>query len=359
MVTSQNRAAQIPKAPDPWSKEAVLRALERWKRKKRTVEEEEDQTSAGQEDKRRCHDSSGSGHSAFKPEVANGVPAAFVPEPGPLKRGLSSQSSDGKLRKRTCTSAVSCSKGTCACGIRMSSRNAITSSYTSTGGISQLWKRRPSASPFSSPASSGSQTRESPEKKMREEDGPQGSGSSSPPVNKESQGEQDQLDIISMAETSMMPEEIELEMVKIQRLREVLVRRESELRFMMDDIQLCNDIMDLKQELQNLVAIPEKEKTKPQKQREDELIQKIHKLVQKRDFLVDDAEVERLREQEEDKEMADFLRIKLKPLDKVTKSPSSSRAEKKAEPPPSKPTVAKTGLALIKDCCGATQCNIM
>nr|XP_048289221.1 bMERB domain-containing protein 1 isoform X2 [Myodes glareolus] len=104
-----------------------------------------------------------------------------------------------------------------------------------------------------------------------------------------------QLDIISMAETSMMPEEIELEMVKIQRLREVLVRRESELRFMMDDIQLCKDIMDLKQELQNLVAIPEKEKTKLQKQREDELIQKIHRLVQKRDFLVDDAEVERLR----------------------------------------------------------------
>ncbi|XP_027626875.1 uncharacterized protein C16orf45 homolog isoform X1 [Tupaia chinensis] len=117
-----------------------------------------------------------------------------------------------------------------------------------------------------------------------------------------------QLDIISMAETTMMPEEIELEMAKIQRLREVLVRRESELRFMsrddielqgslrrMDDIQLCKDIMDLKQELQNLVAIPEKEKTKLQKQREDELIQKIHKLVQKRDFLVDDAEVERLR----------------------------------------------------------------
>ncbi|KAI5932407.1 Nuclear envelope pore membrane protein POM 121C [Manis javanica] len=185
-------AAQIPKAPDPWSEEAVLLALKHWKRKKRTVEEEEDQTSAaGQEDKRRCHDSSGSGHSAFKPEVANGVPAAFVREPGPLKRGLSSQSSDSELCKRTCTSAVSCLKGTCTCGIRMSSRNAITSSYTSSGGISQLWKRRPSASPFSSPDSSRSQTPESPEKKMREEDGPQGSGSSTPPVNKESQGEQD------------------------------------------------------------------------------------------------------------------------------------------------------------------------
>uniref|UniRef100_A0A8D0KX26 BMERB domain containing 1 n=1 Tax=Strix occidentalis caurina TaxID=311401 RepID=A0A8D0KX26_STROC len=120
-----------------------------------------------------------------------------------------------------------------------------------------------------------------------------------------------------------MPEEIELEMAKIQRLREVLVRRESELRFMMDDIQLCKDIMNLKKELQNLVAVPEKEKTKMEKQREDELIQKIHRLVQKRDFLVDDAEVERLREKEEDKEMAEFLRTKLKPLDKATQSPTS------------------------------------
>ncbi|KAM4765403.1 bMERB domain-containing protein 1 isoform 1-T1 [Cyanocitta cristata] len=185
-----------------------------------------------------------------------------------------------------------------------------------------------------------------------------------------------QLDIISMAETTMMPEEIELEMAKIQRLREVLVRRESELRFMdwkgctvssreervqqrMDDIQLCKDIMNLKQELQSLVAIPEKEKTKMEKQREDELIQKIHRLVQKRDFLVDDAEVERLREKEEDREMAEFLRTKLKPIDKATQSPTGSPAEKKAEPPPSKPTIAKAGLAIIKDCCGATQCNIM
>lgn len=173
-----------------------------------------------------------------------------------------------------------------------------------------------------------------------------------------------QLDIISMAENSMMPEEIELEMAKIQRLREVLVRRESELRFMMDDIQLCKDIMSLKKELQNLVATPEKDKTKQQKHREDELIQKIHKLVQKRDFLVDDAEVERLREKEEDKEMAEFLRIKLKPLDNVTKPSTGTPAEKKAEPPPpplppNKPTIAKTGIAIIKDCCGATQCAIM
>ncbi|KAI5930114.1 Nuclear envelope pore membrane protein POM 121 [Manis javanica] len=159
-------AAQIPKAPDPWSKEAVLLALERWKRRKRTVEEEEDQTSAaGREDKTRR---------------------------GPLKSSLSSQSSDGELHERPSTSDVSCSKGTCTCGIHMSSRNAISSSYSSTGGISQLWKRRcPSASPFSRPALSHSQTPERPAKKIREEDVSQEAGSTVLPVDKESQGEQE------------------------------------------------------------------------------------------------------------------------------------------------------------------------
>lgn len=37
---------------------------------------------------------------------------------------------------------------------------------------------------------------------------------------------------VSMAESTLDPEEIEVEMARIQRLREVLVRRESELRFM-------------------------------------------------------------------------------------------------------------------------------
>ncbi|XP_073447259.1 bMERB domain-containing protein 1 [Aquarana catesbeiana] len=167
-----------------------------------------------------------------------------------------------------------------------------------------------------------------------------------------------QLDIVSMAETTMTPEEIELEMTKIQRLREVLVRRESELRFMIDDIQLCREIMNLKQELQTL-DVSEKDKTSQQKKREDELIQKIQKLVQKRDFLVDDAEVERLREKEEDKEIADFLRIKLKPLDKVTRPAASVNPEKKTELPTSKTSITKTGMAILKDCCGTTQCSIM
>ncbi|XP_061686700.1 bMERB domain-containing protein 1-like isoform X1 [Syngnathoides biaculeatus] len=166
---------------------------------------------------------------------------------------------------------------------------------------------------------------------------------------------------VSMAESTMCPEEIEMEMARIQRLREVLVRRESELRFMMDDIQLCKDIMSLKQELRQIVAVPEKEKSKNDKQHEEELILKIHKLVQKRDFLVDDAEVERLREQEEDKEMEEFLRLKLIPLEKKLKVRQNPPKAKRQlpEPPPNKPVITKLDVAVIKDCCGATQCSIM
>ncbi|XP_041061709.1 bMERB domain-containing protein 1 [Carcharodon carcharias] len=164
-----------------------------------------------------------------------------------------------------------------------------------------------------------------------------------------------------MADLTMTPDEIEMEMARIQQLREVLVRRESELRFMMDDIQLCKDIMDLKQELQKLVSIPEKEKYKEDKQKEDILIQKIQKLVEKRDFLVEDAEVERLREREEDKEMEEFVQSKLRPLKNVTKAPAESSKEKSmvTEPPSNKPSITKAGMALIRDCCGSTQCNIM
>ncbi|KAM6972771.1 bMERB domain-containing protein 1 [Aplochiton taeniatus] len=166
---------------------------------------------------------------------------------------------------------------------------------------------------------------------------------------------------VSMMESTMSPDEIEVEMTRIQRLREVLVRRESELRFMMDDIQLCKDIMSLKQELRKIIAIAEKDKTKKHRQREEELILKIHKLVQKRDFLVDDAEVERLREQEEDKEMAEFLSLKLMSLEKLAKVTQNPPKPKRQvlEPPPNKPLFTKSGGAIIKDCCGATQCAVM
>uniref|UniRef100_A0A8D0ZRS6 Nuclear envelope pore membrane protein POM 121C n=1 Tax=Sus scrofa TaxID=9823 RepID=A0A8D0ZRS6_PIG len=188
-VISSTLSSPSTSAPDPCAKETVLSALK--ERKKRTVEEEDQIFADGQENKRRRHDSSGSGHSAFEPLVANGVPASFVPKPGSLKRGLNSQSSDDHLNKRSRTSSLSSLTSTYTGGIPSSSRNAITSSYSSTRGLSQLWKRSgPSSSPFSSPASSRSQTPERPAKKIREEELSHHSSSSTPLVtDRESQGE--------------------------------------------------------------------------------------------------------------------------------------------------------------------------
>uniref|UniRef100_A0A3P8UXR6 Phosphoinositide-3-kinase, regulatory subunit 6a n=1 Tax=Cynoglossus semilaevis TaxID=244447 RepID=A0A3P8UXR6_CYNSE len=177
-------------------------------------------------------------------------------------------------------------------------------------------------------------------------------------------------DVVSMADSTITVDDIEGELLKIERIRDVLVRRESELRYMMDDIQLCKEITRLKKELQKLVSIPEKllsqryvlkntakdnDKSNEDRQKEEELLQQIQKLVETRDYLVDDVEFERLREKEEDKEMADFLKTKT-PRKTVKTGVSSrqvpSRAQQSSSP------FTKTGLTLLKECCGFT-CSVM
>ncbi|KFW78655.1 Uncharacterized protein C16orf45, partial [Manacus vitellinus] len=175
-------------------------------------------------------------------------------------------------------------------------------------------------------------------------------------------------EIVSMADSTTTIDDIEGELFKIERIREILVRRESELRYMMDDIQLCKEISRLKKELQKLIALPENEKSNEEKQREEELVQQIHKLVETRDFLVDDVEFERLREREEDKEMAEFLQSKLSKsyLQKASRQspiPLSTAPVKEKKmtsrgQQTSAPYMTKTGLTLLKECCGFT-CSIM
>ncbi|XP_077461553.1 bMERB domain-containing protein 1 isoform X2 [Stigmatopora argus] len=162
-------------------------------------------------------------------------------------------------------------------------------------------------------------------------------------------------DVVSMADSSITVDDIEGELLKIGRIRDILVRRESELRYMMDDIQLCKEITRLKKELQKLVSLPDNDKSNDDRQKEEELLQQIHKLVETRDFLVDDVEFERLREKEEDKEMADFLRSKF-PRQLQKKGGLSRRATSRAHQNSS--PFAKTGLTLMKECCGFT-CSIM
>ncbi|XP_055753782.1 bMERB domain-containing protein 1-like isoform X2 [Salvelinus fontinalis] len=165
-------------------------------------------------------------------------------------------------------------------------------------------------------------------------------------------------DIVSMADSTITIDHIEGELFRIERIRDVLVRRESELRYMMDDIQLCKEITRLKKELQKLVSVSDTDKSNEDRQREEELLQQIHKLVETRDFLVDDVEFERLREREEDKEMADFLQSKFPKTSKKKDVTEDRRMTSKAQQTSSTPFVTKTGLTLLKECCGFT-CSVM
>uniref|UniRef100_A0A668AJY1 Phosphoinositide-3-kinase, regulatory subunit 6a n=1 Tax=Myripristis murdjan TaxID=586833 RepID=A0A668AJY1_9TELE len=162
-------------------------------------------------------------------------------------------------------------------------------------------------------------------------------------------------DVVSMADSTITVDDIEGELFKIERIRDVLVRRESELRYMMDDIQLCKEITRLKKELHKLVSLPDNDKSNEDRQKEEELLQQIHKLVETRDFLVDDVEFERLREKEEDKEMADFLKSKF-PRTVKKKGVPTRRVTPHAQQ--SSTPFSKTGLTLLKECCGFT-CSIM
>ncbi|CAJ1075732.1 bMERB domain-containing protein 1 isoform X2 [Xyrichtys novacula] len=164
-------------------------------------------------------------------------------------------------------------------------------------------------------------------------------------------------DVISMADSTITVEDIEGELSKIERIRDILVRRESELRYMMDDIQLCKEITRLKTELQKLVSIPDKKKTKEDRDKEEELLQQINKLVETRDFLVDDVEFERLREREEDREMAAFLESKF-PRKLPSKCASVDQSVSLKSVQTSAPLITKTGFTLMKDCCGYA-CSIM
>ncbi|XP_008283821.1 uncharacterized protein C16orf45 homolog [Stegastes partitus] len=163
-------------------------------------------------------------------------------------------------------------------------------------------------------------------------------------------------DVVSMADSTITIEDIEGELCRIERIRDILVRRESELRYMMDDIQLCKEITRLKQELQKLVSVPDKDKSKEDREREEELLQQINKLVETRDFLVDDVEFERLREREEDREMAAFLQAK---FPKALAAKGALQGQKVAsKSQTTAPFITKTGLTLLKDCCGFT-CSVM
>nr|XP_019569646.1 PREDICTED: POM121-like protein 2 [Rhinolophus sinicus] len=138
---SSAESSPSEKPPGPCAKETVLRALR--ESKKGRVRRQEPLFPEWLHSEK----SPDTKPSAFKPLVQNGVCAAFVPRAGSLKRSLDAGSSDHSLHKRPSHSSVSSWASTQTGGPCSSKRNAITSSYSSSRGFSERWKRSvPSAS---------------------------------------------------------------------------------------------------------------------------------------------------------------------------------------------------------------------
>ncbi|KAJ7308939.1 hypothetical protein JRQ81_008218 [Phrynocephalus forsythii] len=133
----------LPPAPDPCARETVVKALDALmacRKRPKATEEGSPPSPTPQESKRRRQDSTESGQPAFEPVVANGAPASQVPKPGTLKRGpqLSPPLEDSACKK-SCPGPFLSTGGPSPRPVR---NNCIYSSYSSSGGIEQLWKRR-------------------------------------------------------------------------------------------------------------------------------------------------------------------------------------------------------------------------
>ncbi|XP_018412665.1 PREDICTED: nuclear envelope pore membrane protein POM 121 [Nanorana parkeri] len=154
-------------APDPCAKETVLNAIR--ESRKRMNKDEEHGSSGGLENKRRRQASSGSLDASFEHPLPNGTLPSYVSKPDNLKRGLHSQVLEDHVNKRSRTSSISSLSSSVMNGMKMSSHNAITSSYSSSAVILQKRKRTPNVSAVSSSPSSRSQTPDLSAKKAREE----------------------------------------------------------------------------------------------------------------------------------------------------------------------------------------------
>ncbi|XP_032004354.2 putative POM121-like protein 1, partial [Hylobates moloch] len=131
-------------SPDSSPGKVVLRAL----REGRAGMPEQDKDPRVQrfDDHGRVPGVTGDARSAFRPVRDNGGLSPFVPRPGPLQRVLHAQRPEVSDKERSQTSCTSsCTK-----------RNAISSSYSSTGGFPWLKRRRGPASSHCQPTLSSS-----------------------------------------------------------------------------------------------------------------------------------------------------------------------------------------------------------
>ncbi|XP_046581961.1 LOW QUALITY PROTEIN: MICAL-like protein 1 [Haliotis rubra] len=119
-------------------------------------------------------------------------------------------------------------------------------------------------------------------------------------------------DSIRNVDTTEEEDDMMIEWFKLINSKNELVRKEADLIYISKQQDLEDEQEDIDEMLNFLVAIPELEKTKSQKKRVDDLIEKKLDIVNRRSSIVDCIDEDRIRYEEEDKDIAIMLEAKVR-----------------------------------------------
>lgn len=96
---------------------------------------------------------------------------------------------------------------------------------------------------------------------------------------------------------------VEDELFELQKEKNHILRRQGQLIYMLQDAVLEDDCARLREEVNQLAQIPDEKKSPKQLKREEKLVEEIVSIVHKRNTILEDMHIERMRENEEDEEM--------------------------------------------------------
>ncbi|XP_069668967.1 MICAL-like protein 2 isoform X2 [Periplaneta americana] len=138
-------------------------------------------------------------------------------------------------------------------------------------------------------------------------------------------------------DTSMTPdvEDLVLQLFELVNEKNELFRRQAELMYLRRQQRLEEEHADLEYQIRCLMELPEHRKTDSDKQREEELIQRLVEVVERRNEIVECLEMDRIREAEEDRSIHARLgmlsRGKTLHQDEVIKPHSGKQKKKKKD----------------------------
>ncbi|KAF6203800.1 hypothetical protein GE061_002135 [Apolygus lucorum] len=124
-------------------------------------------------------------------------------------------------------------------------------------------------------------------------------------------------------------EELVLQLFELVNEKNELFRKQAELMYLRRQQHLEEEQADLEKEIRALMGRPEANKTDTDKELEEQLIQRLVEVVERRDAIVQCLEMDRIREAEEDRSISAQLNVFTKamaPDDKTATSPKKRKS---------------------------------